>query len=573
MSSSLRTGIAFITSVVILTLLGLTFVPASTGYSYRPGLPGRILYDRIPDFTERVHVMLNRCVVPATTDRVPVEENGRSISAPVVEWPISALRHTMLAFAAVLFAFVGLIVLWWGRDRPSFWLGLFLATFASPLLNPYGILPAWAMLLVAAITSLLTVISLYSLYGLAEAVACRALTAHPVEQVVKTTRIIVIALLLISLGADLGGTLLPVLFGVDLPSWFDIFAQFAFSVTIVIGFIIAPLAVLAMGAFWSQAGTARRNAVVILAMTTVGLFGVMWSAYHSLSHGRSPGFDNSWFTLVLIPIGFAITIPWLKVVDVRVVLSRALVLAFMTALVTGLIAASETLLKQSMRDMSWQAEVVIAFVIVLLFNTFDRIFGDWARRLVYRRESERVTSLRKFARGTPFYKSSAALLGDLMSELLFTLGASRAAVYHEDNGNYIAIKRSSGDGFVDAIGYDDRAFVTLRAEAQRADLAQLTGQASALGRSGHAFPMALSGHVIGALVVGQREDEAEGTYVREELEALDEVAQKVADALFRMRARAIAAFVSAVAAGSIGDGDVVRKARELQDQGLLGADR
>ncbi|HEV2038316.1 MAG TPA: hypothetical protein VGQ96_06900, partial [Candidatus Eremiobacteraceae bacterium] len=396
------------------------------------------------------------------------------------------------------------------------------------------------------------------------------------ERAIGYTRIVVIALLLVALAADLGGTLLPVLFGVNLPDWFDRFQNIAFSVTIVAGFIIAPLGVLITGAFLAPQGTARRNVRIILATTALGLTGVIASAHQSLSHGSAPGFQTPWFTLVLIPIGFAVTIPWLKVVDVRVVLNRALVLAFMTAFVAGLIALSETLLKQFMSDRllhSWQAEVVTAFVIVLVFNTLDRFFGEWVRRLIYRREAQRVDSLRRFARGTAFYKLPTTLLGDAMAELCDTLGASKAAVYYEEGGNYSLLRGSRGGEFGEPVGYDDRAFVALRADAKRVDLALVAPQPSALGRDGHAFPMAVSGQVTGALVIGVREDEAEGAYVREELEALDEVAQKVADAIFRMRTKEIVGFVRAVAAGSLGDGEVVARARELQDRGLLGVDR
>ena len=578
MSKRLRGAIAFATSVIILTLLGLTLAPTAAGYSYLPARDGRPLWAQMPDFGQRVHVMIKRSsIAPDPGEKVPMEIEGQRQDEPVLSSAVTGMQRTFLVTAAMIFAVVGLFVLAWGRDRASLWLGLFCATFASPLLKPYGVLPAWGELAVYVLTSIFALLSLFALYGFAEAVACRALGTSAAERIVKFTRLVVILVLVLVMIPDLGHVLLPVVARTAPPDWFSPYEALAASAAIVIVFIIAPLAVLAAAALWSKDDVPRRNAAIILAVTAVGLGGVIVSTYQSLTHGQPPHFGWAWFTIVLIPIGFAITIPWLKVVDVRFVVSRALKLALMTAFVTFVIVTSETLVrfylgKNSTLLDTWQGEIATAFFIVLAFTALDRYFGEWARRVVYRRENQRVKSLRTFAHGAAFYKMPEALLDDVMTEMTSTLGACRAAVVQEDNKDYTVLRRSSPDAYAGEMRYDDRAFVALRSDAKRVNLAAPAVQPSVLGRAGFAFPMADFGLVRGALVVGARDDDAEDQYATEELDALDDVAQRVGDRLFRMQAQRVVRFVRAVATGELGDGDVAAGARDLQNQGLLHVD-
>ena len=110
----------------------------------------------------------------------------------------------------------------------------------------------------------------------------------------------------------------------------------------------------------------------------------------------------------------------------------------------------------------------------------------------------------------------------------------------------------------------------MRTELERVDLSLVRATPSALGNQGYACRMAVGGRVIGCFVLGPREREADGPYVREELAALDDMARGVTDALFNLRASETAVFVREVAEGRIAGAEARHRAEDLRASGLAG---
>jgi hypothetical protein len=591
-----RTFIAAAMTAVVAALFLLTLFPT---YEYIPSIADlrdrgfvirsaqdlanvAIRFDRVDDFSQRVRLALKRTESSTgwEADRIPVVDSKSTTAQPKTDvvgaevTKVSTTTRTLaLLVSGIIFAIFGLIVLWWGRDAASLWLGLFCASFAAPLFHPFGALPEWAMLLGWSIVEILSVLAIYSLYALAEAVALHAIRHRWTYQVIVTVRVAVLFLVSISLAVDLAGKWLPTIWGDVLPNTLEPFTRSWLTATFVVAMIAAPLALLAAAAAYGADARLRRNAVVIFITTALGVSGLAVSiAQHEMA-GMAPAFDVWWFTLLLIPIGFIVTILTLKVVDVKVVITRVLVLASMTAIVGIIIAITETIAKNYV-DKKWPelatpSQFLIAFIIVFSFAWMHRAVAERVHRFVFRRQVEAVRDLRKFAHNSAFINSRDLLLGDAVAEICRSLGARGAALYEEGVAGYDLLQ-SCGASFASKVDADDRAFVHLRASLARVDLAQITPQPSRLGDDGFAFPMAVCGKVVGALAIGPRTDESEGPYVEEELDALDDVAQSIGDALFRMRATEISAFVGTLADGNLDNGAISARARELRARGLIG---
>ena len=589
-----RTLIAAVMTAVVAVLFVLTLFPS---YEYIPSIPDLVkhglvknqrdlasltfAWDQVPDFSQRIRLALKRA--PRfdgwQNDRIPVVDpkatgnEPRSVVVGAEVFKISTVRSLALLFSGVVFAIFGLIILWWGRDAASLWLGVFSASFASPLFQPYATLPEWAMLLGWTVVEILSVLAIYSLYALAEAVARSAIEHRWINQAIVTIRVAVLTLLGVALIVDLGSKFLPIVWGAQMPSGLDPFVRSWLTATFAIAMILAPLCLLAATAAYGHDARQRRNAVVIFITTALAVSGLTISIVKHGAAGMAPAFDNWWFTLLLIPIGFIVTIPTLKVVDVKVVISRVLVLASMTAIVGLMIGITETIVTKYVDvrypELATPAQFVIAFLIVFSFAWLHQKVAERVHRFVFRRQVEAVRDLKKFAHDSAFVNSRDLLLEDAVAEICRTLGAVGAALYEESNAGY-GLLQSCGAAFESSVEADDRAFVHMRGSLSRVDLSAVSPRPSRLGTDGFAFPMAVCGKVVGALAVGPRTDEAEGPYVTEELDALDEVAQKIGDALFRMKATEISAFVGTVADGKLEDGAVSARARELRARGLLG---
>jgi hypothetical protein len=287
--------------------------------------------------------------------------------------------------------------------------------------------------------------------------------------------------------------------------------------------------------------------------------------------------------LLAIPAGFIITIPTYRVVEGKIVFSRILVVAGMTLIIGVLITQSELWFHSAaLRALEpaldpngtrhdwiggaigWIVDFAIACAIVLSFGKVHQLLDGACKRIVFRRRDEGIEALHDFAvHRASFVTARRALIDQTAALVRESVGAQGVAVYEECSGGYERTAASGNWPWPALADVDDPAFVALRSEAELLELDDLLALESALGNEGVVLRMVVGGRLTGALAVAPRASEGDGPYVRGELDALDDIARGVADALFTLRTSETAAFVRAVADGRLAGVEARRRAEAL----------
>jgi hypothetical protein len=597
-------------TIVVVSLLAIAAASndRTNGYYYfgQSNLSGRLnaddYRDRIEvstlDFATRVRVTLHQAPSGTPTQLVTVEHLMQGTWAERQDvlrtTPGRQGREHALEFSAILFALFGLFVLWWGRDRASLWLGLFCASFAPPIFDHYCILPVGWTLLASLVADFLFFLSIYAFFEIAETFALEAMQpGDPFRNRIERFRELALATVAFAALVNFANTIAPVEFGESVWDWVEQLGTFAHELAIVAVLGLGPIVLLAIGLWRAAGGEARSRVRVTLITTLAAESGVLAAIGLQIAQGRPLSFSNSWYTLLAIPIGFLFSIPAYKVVEVKVVLNRILVFTTMTAVIAAVITATETWVDKAMKDQvpdyiltwfgratdtdkSFFAETLrftVAFAIVLGFSRFHHSLETFFENLFFRRRDEAVESLRGFVRTrVQFITSREEMLQQAVKVVRKALGARGAAFYEESPGGYSQAATDGDTVWPEKTGENDPAFVTMRGGVVRVPLQSLEPTTSELGKEGLALRMAVSNHVIGALIVGARVRESEGPYEREELEALEEFARSVADALAYLRAADTAEFVRGVADGSLRGLEAANRAAALCARGRAGAD-
>jgi hypothetical protein len=543
----------------------------------------------LDDPDQRIHVLLgfthhsDATPAPALVNVVAGDTGAARTDTTMNSAPDEA-RQIFLEFGAFVFSTFGLFVLWWGRDRASFWLGMFCVAFGTAMVQFYGALPATGMLAAVIADSLLEVVSIYALYALAEAVAVESIRPDDRlrDGVMVARAIAVITITLMALTVA-GQYVYPVMLRRALPDPLPLLGGWVATFAEIVVLTLAPLVLLALGALRARDPNARSRAIVIFLTTLCALSGVIYSVGKGVLQNGGAAFDSWWFTLLFIPVGFIFTISAYRVVEVKFFINRLLVLTGMTLILGVAITASETWLEGfatrsvgraighaapvAPRDgVNVTIDFVVACAIVLSFSTLHRFVDRIVERIVYRRRDEGVAALREFAvHRASFVTARAALLEQAVALVQQSVGAVSAAIYSECATGY-ECSASHGDWKWPAIvGVDDPTFVALRSESEPVDLTSLEALESAFGADGVAVRMAVGGRVTGALIVMPRLNEGDGPYAREELEAFDDIGRGVADALFTLRSTETSAFVQAIADGKLSGSEAIRRAQSLCD--------
>jgi hypothetical protein len=342
---------------------------------------------------------------------------------------------------------------------------------------------------------------------------------------------------------------------------------------------VLPLALLAIAVRRAKDPAHRHRALIILGTTAVGVSGVLVAGTIELVQVHRVSFQTWWFMLAVIPLGFAFTIPAYRVVEVKLGLNRLLVLTLMTLIIGALITQSENwvhnVATQSIEPMldpygtrrnelDWLISFVVACAIVLSFGTIHRLLDEISTRIVFRRRDKGVQALHEFAaHRASFVTARKALIDQTVQLVRDAVGAHSAAMYEECAVGYERTALCGTWSWPALADVDDPAFVALRGDATILLLDGTLALASALGVEGVALRVPIGGRLAGVLVVGPRANEGDGPYAREELDALDDMARSVADALFGLQSRETAAFVRAVAEGRVSGAEARRQAAVL----------
>lgn len=553
-----RGAIAGALTLAVLTLLLISFasIGRTSGYSLfradtneRAAANVTVALQAVGDLSERIRIVLH--AVPRGADAHAVPVVGSSAPHQMVPTQKDNAKSIALALSAALFAAFGLVVLWWGKDSASFWLGTSCAALAPELLTLYGFVPEPLMLVCRIVADLLTFLAFYALYAMADAVAREALRSDDrIRTLLGPLRAGVIALLSIGALENAAATLLPVGSGTMLPQSLVAVGSLATTLSWVLVFCALPVLLLTVAALRAASAEQAKRSRVMLVTTVAGLSGIAFSIEQELAGGGAPHFETIWFTLLLIPIGFMIAIRAFGVIEVKVIINRILVLTAMTIIVAAAIALSETIVHGILEEwikprsegeqqaFNAALQFLVAFLVVLLFGNLHHRLEERFHKIVFRRRDRAIAKLKEFAlREAPRFSDRRTLLertAALVREAARTTGV---AIYQKAAGAYELAATSGTESWP----------------------ARVEGEIE-----GIAFPLAAAGRNFGSLAIAPRAGAAEGPLDGEELEAVESVARALGEALFGLRIGDLVAFVADVADGRA-DGSAVRsRAAELR---------
>lgn len=248
-----------------------------------------------------------------------------------------------------------------------------------------------------------------------------------------------------------------------------------------------------------------------------------------------------------------------RVIDLSIVIDRALVYGLVTTLVVGVLAAVNSLaLKAALpagAGLLLQIVVPLSIGIVLgkVRNYMDRV----VERVFFRKKFLAEKALRTFARHAGHIDDAGTLLGSTLAEIHRRLGTPAVAVYAVESGGFRRLESIGDASFPEELGANDPAVVALKADHRAVDLDAF---ASVLGPDGCVFPMLVLGNLRGFIVCQNRPGEHFGT---DEKRLLTFVAREVGAAWRILRARENEAYVVAMANGTVPLESAREKARAL----------
>jgi hypothetical protein len=222
-----------------------------------------------------------------------------------------------------------------------------------------------------------------------------------------------------------------------------------------------------------------------------------------------------------------------RVVDVTVVLNRALVYAATTSLVLGLFALLESLIEHTAlgHGTSLLLELAVPLALGAGLSTVHRRIEAMVERFIFRHQYRMEAALRRFAEDCAFITQPQKLFELGVEQIARHTGAPFVALYERGTEGYACRRQRGERALPETVAADDLAFVALRARNAALDLHD---SPSALGTDGYAFPLMLRGNLLGALVVGERPGER---YAADERALLFHVAHEIGAALFALRAQ------------------------------------
>jgi len=249
-----------------------------------------------------------------------------------------------------------------------------------------------------------------------------------------------------------------------------------------------------------------------------------------------------------------------RLVEVRVVLNRALVFALLMGVVVGFFALMESLIERSAlgAGAGLALEIGVPLALGVLFHQLHRRVEALVDRVFFHREHHARAALSDFVRDAGFVESPQTLIARAVEAFGRHAGVAGAALYEARGTGFDCSGRDgAGSAFPDRLDQDDRALVRLRATLTPLDL---HGVGSALGAEGLVLPLALRGHLFGVLVCGPR---PAGRHAQADIERLGHAAHEVGASLFALRARANESLIEALARGMLPPAQAVLQAREL----------
>ncbi len=249
------------------------------------------------------------------------------------------------------------------------------------------------------------------------------------------------------------------------------------------------------------------------------------SAYH---------YNPSWvpylaLTLIVIPVGLAYTILRHRTVDIGFVISRALVLTILSAIVVLAFGLLERLLGKLFIDASHIAsrsvEIALALGLGFSLRSLHARIELIIDRLFFHHRQRALATLREFANDVYFITDPDVALERTVDVVFRCADAENAAIYLIADGVFGCAAIINSADLPTELSADDPLFVRLRATR----VAQMPREVGSGFNAEIAFPMFVRATLVGALVLAaKRTGEA---YDPEENALLTELAQRVGLAL------------------------------------------
>ena len=478
------------------------------------------------------------------------QHNGETRTVPVTVMDHSGLPGLLWhalpwSSDSLLMAGIGLLLIWRGRDRAAFGMGLWAVTFVLSAQLSAIPLSGWWGFAIDLFSILCYLTARAGFYIMVEA-RVGAVLGRPAQRMFLVLFGVLLALgAVYALGAPLGVVLLD---------W-NGFGNADYGLVLTASYLV-PVIMLYVG--YRRAEAAERQRLRWMLMS-----GILWSLGILLQNTPAFGLNASYlvsYTLMIMALlGFLYAVLRLRVVDVSVIIDRALVYGAMSTLMVGVVAAlnslalHETLTPGAGFALQVLVPLAVGIVLVRVRNYLNRLVEQVFFRGKYLAEK----ALRTFTRRVGYMEDVGALLDAAAQEIKKHAGTPALAIYSVENGGYRRVRQLGADGFPEQLPSDDAAFVALRADRKAVDLEPL---GSALGTDGYVFPMLVLGNLRGAIVCRNRPGEH---FAADEQKLLTRVAREVGAAWRILRARDNEALVQALAEGALPPEAAREKAREL----------
>jgi len=223
-----------------------------------------------------------------------------------------------------------------------------------------------------------------------------------------------------------------------------------------------------------------------------------------------------------------------RVLDFEFVLSRALVVTTISAIVVGAFALLEWMLSTVLVGVSHAtglvANGVLALVLGLSLNPIHKRVDAFIDAELFRKRHEDERALRDFATEAAYVSDLETLLDCATERIRRHTDARGGALLLERRGVYVAV-RSFGDVPATSVSENDGAILALKAWHKPID----PHNHDSIVRAAMLLPMNVRGRLIGAIVLGERAGSE--AYAPDEVDALLQFAGGVAVAFEALAAK------------------------------------
>ncbi len=468
--------------------------------------------------------------------------DGRGIAIPGL--PDRRWYSIPQIIGTALLCAIALLLLWRGRDRAAAAMALWAVTFDLSYVTGNVPLGGWWGYALLNLGALCFLTARVGFYLMVEAKVGAALS--PLRH--RVYRMLFWGLLALGVVYAMGGPLMVVLTG----SGF--LTRPGFGLVLTASYFV-PVAML-VDAYRGAAPEEK------LRLRWMLVSGMLWALGVLLQNTPVLGFASgivSYFLLSSALLGFLYAVLKLRVVDIAVVIDRALVYGLVTTLVVGVIAAVNSL---ALREVltpgaSLLLQVVVPLALGIVLGRVRSWMDRFVEQVFFRGKYLSEQALRSFAQRAGHMQDVGSLLDSTVREIQRNLGAPALAVYSAEERGYQRLRQAGKGRFPARLGPDDPALVAARAEQRALDLVTVE---SALGQDGCLFPMVVLGTLRGVIVCANRPGEH---YAEDEKRLMEQVARDVGAAWRILRARDNEAYVRAMAGGELTLKAAREKARAL----------